>query len=850
MSRHVLVGVGLVLRSALLAGAVAVAAIAWRLTQGPLAVDLVVPYLESALAGVIGASNVRIGSAALVWVQSTHHLELHAHHVRLTNPEGAQAITIPSVAIGLQPRALLRGAIRVSSVALIEPRIRLIRAPDGRFVLAGEDGEEIGVLPSLSDAGRVGAAGRAMPKVGIRDGAVTLFDRVSGETWEGLHVNLDLHEREGVLLGRIGGRFARGVGVRARPVTATVVFHPTSRRVAVPEFALALAGGATLRLRGRSAPVAGGHALLLKAQLADVPARDLGRYWPESTASAARRWVMDNVRGGRVRDARARLAAAIPADAGELRVDSVAGSLAFEGVTVRYLETMPMATELRGTGRYVGGGGRFVITQGNLEGLELARGRLGFTPPATQPPRLVVDLAARGALARALALLAREPVRITRALGREADDFAGKVDARVRLDVPLTAPAADNVGVTATATLRDLALSRVAGDWSLRRGDFDLKLGGRAVEMSGTAEVEGVPVSAVLWAPLGAAAGRQLDLQARLGDADRQRLGFAVADWLTGPVAATVRIVSEDATTSTVDVDADLAPAAVKLPVLGIDKRAQAPGRLQATLRLSGEVVAALESGRLTVGGTAISARAARSDSGKTWGTIDVEARLPPAAGATKGGQATLALRPAGSSHRFDLASDDAGVLLRAMGYSDGRGGRLTFGGTADLLAPSLAFEGRLHVVDFTLTRSPILARLFTLTSLSGIARALDGDGIAFDQLDGSVALRGSELTLTRITAGGPSLALTLDGTVERTTNRVALRGALVPSYYGLNTAAARIPLVGKLVTGVHGEGVQVIAFRVDGPAGAPEVHLDPAASLAPGVVRDLLGMLPGRGRR
>jgi len=853
MSRHVLVGVGLLLRSAVLACVVALGALAWRLSQGPLAIDFLVPQLERALAGATGGFRVRIGGASLVWDGSVHHLELRAEHVRLTSGGDAQVMTIPAVAIGVQPWALLRGAIEVGSVALVDPRLRLVRGPDGRFSLVGDDGGEIDVstLPSFSGSDRETASSGTVPSIGVRNAAVTLVDGASGVAWEAADVTLEVHAQGGALIARLGGSLARGPGARTLPVTATVLFHRSSRTLAISESSFGLEGGGVLRLRGLVASTAGGYALVAKTRLVNVATNDLGRYWPESTAPRIRRWVVDNIRGGRIRDARGRVVATLPETApSQPRIDSVVGSLTFDGVKARYLKTMPMANSLRGIARYTPRGTRFVITGGRIEGVEVARGSLRFTPPAARSQRLALDLIARGSLSQTLAVLAHEPVSITRALGRAASDFGGTADMRVSLDIPLASRVASrDVGVTASAVLRDVAVSRIAGDWSVREGDLTLGLRDGSLTLGGTARLEGVPIRLELRRRLGSATGTEIDLQARVDDTGRQALGLAAADWLVGPVPTSVRIVQRDATASTVDVDADLAPASLKLPVLAIDKRAEEPGKMRARLRIVGGAVTAIESGRLTVGDTEVNVNATRSDDRKTWRAIDVGARFAPMTGMVKGGSATLTIRPAEGHHRFDLESNDAGMLLRSLGYSDGRGGRVACEGTVELLAPDLTLDGRVHVERFTLTRSPIVARLLTLTSLSGIARVFDKDGIAFDRLDGSFAVRGSQLTLTQLTARGPSLAITIDGTVDRVANRLALRGALVPSYYGLNTAAARIPLVGKIVTGVGGEGVQVIAFRVDGPPATPEVRLDPTASLAPGVLRDLVGVLPGRGR-
>ena len=65
-----------------------------------------------------------------------------------------------------------------------------------------------------------------------------------------------------------------------------------------------------------------------------------------------------------------------------------------------------------------------------------------------------------------------------------------------------------------------------------------------------------------------------------------------------------------------------------------------------------------------------------------------------------------------------------------------------------------------------------------------------------------------------------------------------------MPSYYGLNKLPARVPILGKLMTGTGNEGVLVVDFEVRGSTADPKVSVR-SSSLAPGVVRDLLRFLP-----
>jgi hypothetical protein len=63
----------------------------------------------------------------------------------------------------------------------------------------------------------------------------------------------------------------------------------------------------------------------------------------------------------------------------------------------------------------------------------------------------------------------------------------------------------------------------------------------------------------------------------------------------------------------------------------------------------------------------------------------------------------------------------------------------------------------------------------------------------------------------------------------------------LIPSYYGLNRAPQRIPVLGRLVEMATGEALQVIDARVHGPFDNPSVTVAPASMVAPEIVKNRL---------
>src|SRR5919198_1328798 len=123
-------------------------------------------------------------------------------------------------------------------------------------------------------------------------------------------------------------------------------------------------------------------------------------------------------------------------------------------------------------------------------------------------------------------------------------------------------------------------------------------------------------------------------------------------------------------------------------------------------------------------------------------------ARAP--AGPTRAAVATTACRSGpgagsrtGSRPPAGPTCSNAGALFRAIApAAEATGGRLRYAGTVDLGGTGLPIDGRLELHDFRLLRSPVLARVAILASLSGIADLLQGRGIVFDRLDAGIASR------------------------------------------------------------------------------------------------------------
>ncbi len=211
-------------------------------------------------------------------------------------------------------------------------------------------------------------------------------------------------------------------------------------------------------------------------------------------------------------------------------------------------------------------------------------------------------------------------------------------------------------------------------------------------------------------------------------------------------------------------------------------------------------------------------------------------------------GHAVFRILPEGRNRRLTLTSDNAGALLRRLdSYSNMKNGRLELSGKIDDSRLSQPFSGSLEISNYNIVEAPILARMLTLASLTGIRDQMKGEkGIAFEKFSAPFSY---ENKLARIHDGrtfGSAVGITFKGVLDFERDVSELDGTLVPAYI-LNSIWGKIPILGELFTGEEkGGGMFAATFHTSGSIDDPEVSINPLAALTPGLLRNLFEIFRG----
>jgi uncharacterized protein YhdP len=775
--------------------------------------------------------------------------------------------------------------------------------------------EFVGFAPDLS------LSGVRLPLSGNVQSAISLQGKLAP-------IRFDLQSEGGMVeLPRVGLAGLPIDAVRARGVLAADL-----EGVVVDQLSFA-SNGAQLSGHGEVAWRGGEPTLQADLEAKNATIEHVAAFWPPGEGQEARAWVIENITGGTVSSARAKLRFG-PGELGQkpLPEHTLAGDFAFEDLTVRFLDTMPPLVGVSGNATFTGQRMDFTVARGHLGDLAVDQGSVvitGIGIKGRDTTQLEIATRVAGPLAQALSLIDQPPLGFASKIGIPPDAASGRVVADLRIGMPLhkDLEPEEEARVAADATITDGALA--GKPVNLSNGQLTLRINQRTAKLAGEAVVEGVPVRLQVQESFdGVGVNRRYQVEGSPDAARLRELGVDLPITLEGEVGVAATL-TETSAMRTAEITLDLTPAAIDVPQLNWRKEAGEPGTLTATatlpadgsiqvtefelashdLHAEGSLDVQIEPFRLArlrldqvrfgdtraavllrqgdvdgydvrldaqtldltpwleqegldqdgEGGTALEAplrlrleaerlivdgKSLHNVAGDLvrdrdgWRSADLTGRLPA------GGEFALTLAPADERQQLRLTSTDAGDLLQAL-HQTGRveGGRLELDATIFRQQPSLQAEGKLLARKFHVLDAPLLARLLTVASLTGIVNLLGGEGIAFEQLEAPFAVRNQVLQLDRGRVYGSQLGLTFQGRVDLATDTLDLEGTIVP-LYGVNWTIGQIPIIGRLLRGSEGEGAFAMTYGMRGPVPDPTISVNPLSALAPGFLRDLFSGL------
>jgi hypothetical protein len=235
-------------------------------------------------------------------------------------------------------------------------------------------------------------------------------------------------------------------------------------------------------------------------------------------------------------------------------------------------------------------------------------------------------------------------------------------------------------------------------------------------------------------------------------------------------------------------------------------------------------------------------------------GVGDKPSALTLSGGLSKTAGIRGAIETTATGRRLTLEAADAGQLIQGLfAFESIKGGDMkliaNLPGRASDADPAPGntpdYQGTLDIDNFQVINQPLLARLFSAGSFTGLGDLMGGGGISLEKMTVPFSSKNNVISVRGAIARGRAIGATADGYVDRPKNQVALKGSLVPAY-GLNSLLGNIPVLGNVLTSKKGEGLFAATYSATGNADEPKIEVNPLSVLAPGVLRQIFqGHIP-----
>lgn len=699
----------------------------------------------------------------------------------------------------------------------------------------------------------------------------------------------------------------------------------------LPEFALKASGAVTMHEAEGDKPA--GPEVHMDVKMTDLPVDMLQKFWPPEYARDARDWLMPHIISGHYDKADLSINLT-PEEAvsGIIAPDSIKASLSFSNMELSYYEKFPRLLEGQGIATFSTDSVDITVASAKFGDSIVPGAKIKIIDLDKDDVRMEID----GHLTGSMADLLSFQVMDKEALTSQIKPTSGTAETHFVVAFPLLADLdLEDITMTVTSEIKDLAIDEVAKGLSIRGGNFHMALEGNKLSVKGETFLGNAQATITYEEDYNEQ--REFDRRYAVSsfmtpqELPVPELASALADYINGPMKLDLNI-TEKGDEQDIEGNIWLGGAEMKVPEFGWlkpkDKGAQLTFALSGgaggkPMELKSVVLAAenfLISGkgkvepkapyvdinfdkvlfngnnfstkllfdgtkkfyRVTLDGRHINAgplinylltEESKEDKEEYASDILVNARyltlsnnvrLHDVSGsvhcnkkfceeATFGGAfkngARLDVRYAPvtdgkdtETRRLLVRSGNAGGVFRGLDLlTQIKGGMLEASAISDPKGKGL-YEGKMIVKDFKAVNAPILGRLLTLASLTGIVDILGGSGISFKKLDGQFAYDAlGQITINELEAAGNSIGITLDGTINTSTDQLKLDGAVIPAY-SINSLLGDIPLIGDTLIGKKGEGLIATRYSVEGSFNDPKISVNPFSMLTPGFLRKVWG--------
>jgi hypothetical protein len=349
----------------------------------------------------------------------------------------------------------------------------------------------------------------------------------------------------------------------------------------------------------------------INGSIAEMPVRDLLRYWPLQASPGARSWIDANVPEGRIGPFVLR--ASIPAgalDEPQLPENALTLTFPMTTATIVYIHGLSPMTAVNGTATLTGDTFKAQMDSGDVGPLKVSAGTVVIPNLHLHGTQGVVSAHIDGAVADVLALLDHKPLQYPSRFQIRAATAKGNVTADMTVRVPMLRDVkVDDIAISARAATTGLGLA-LSDHLSIANGNVNFVIDNTQLHAVGTVGLASANLG-IDWTedfkPRGPISTR-VKVNGTLPQSALELLGIHADDYFTGPVGVSGELDGYRGKLQHAQLKEDITPTAVNVKMLGYKKPAGTTAQALVNLRM--DTAGNVRTADLTLSGTGLAAHA------------------------------------------------------------------------------------------------------------------------------------------------------------------------------------------------------------------------------------------------
>ncbi len=194
--------------------------------------------------------------------------------------------------------------------------------------------------------------------------------------------------------------------------------------------------GIFLSSRGRVENILSTPRVALSLVVPELTVAQSKDYWPRSVGTDAYDWISSQLLSGVIRDISAELEGETDGNGGFV-LERADGGFDIHNATVRYVDAMPLVTELDAKALFSRDRIDFDVSRAHSEGLDLEIGAVSFFDLTSNIELANISATLTGPFRRAIELIDHAPLDFSSVMDIRSDDLTGVVRTELAFDFPL-----------------------------------------------------------------------------------------------------------------------------------------------------------------------------------------------------------------------------------------------------------------------------------------------------------------------------------------------------------------------------------------------------------------------------